>query len=117
MTTLDLFVIGVLAISAVLGLMRGIIHELFSLGAWVFAFLFTKSLAPFLAPLIPGIESAATRHLAAILLVFILILVLAIMSGTILAGMVKWVGLGFYDKFMGLVFGTLRGGVIVLLFT
>ncbi|MFN3595293.1 MAG: CvpA family protein, partial [Thiobacillaceae bacterium] len=66
---------------------------------------------------IPGIEGEATRHLAAIVLVFILILVLATMSGTILAGMVKWVGLGFYDKFMGLIFGALRGGVIVLLFT
>lgn len=117
MTTLDLFIVGVLAASAVLGLMRGLIRELFSLAAWVLAFLFAKSSAPFLAPLIPGIESAATRHLTAIVLVFVLILVLTTMSGAVLAGMVKWVGLGFYDKFMGLIFGALRGGVIVLLFT
>lgn len=117
MTTLDLIVVGVLAVSAGLGLMRGLIREVFSLGAWLLAFLFAKSLAPFLAPVIPGIGSEALRHFAAIVLVFVLILVLATMSGAILAGMVKWVGLGFYDKLMGFVFGALRGGVIVLLFT
>lgn len=117
MTTLDLFIVGVLAVSAVLGLMRGFIRELFSLGAWVLAFLFAKSLAPFFAPVIPGIDSETMRYLLAIVLVFICILVLATLSGTILAGMVKWVGLGFYDKFLGLIFGILRGGVIVLLFT
>jgi len=117
MTTLDLIILGVLAVSAALGLMRGFIREVFSLGAWILAFLFAKSLAPFVAPVVPGIESEATRYLTAIVLVFIFILVLASMSGAILAGVVKWVGLGFYDKFMGLVFGALRGGVILLLFT
>lgn len=117
MTPLDLIVLGVLAVSAGLGLMRGLIREAFSLGAWVLAFLFAKFLAPFVAPVVPGIDSEAARYLAAVVLVFILILVLASMSGVILAGMVKWVGLGFYDKFLGLVFGALRGAVIVLLFT
>lgn len=117
MSGLDLFVAGVMAISAVAGLMRGLVREVFSLGAWVLAFLFAKSLAPFLAPMVPGVESEALRHFAAITLVFVVILVLASLSGAVLAGMVKWVGLGFYDKFMGLVFGALRGGVIVLFLT
>lgn len=117
MTTLDLIVLGILAISAGLGLMRGFVREVFSLGAWVLAFLFAKSLAPYLASVVPGIESETFRHLAAIVLVFVLILVLASMSGAILAGMLKWAGLGFYDKLLGLIFGTLRGGVIVLLLT
>ena len=117
MTGLDLLVVGVMAISAVAGLMRGLVREVFSLGAWVLAFLFAKSLAPFVAPMVPGVESEALRHFAAIVLVFVIILVLASLSGAVLAGMVKWVGLGFYDKFMGLVFGALRGGLIVLLLT
>ena len=117
MTGLDLLVVGVMAISAIAGSMRGLVREVFSLGAWVLAFLFAKSLAPFVAPMVPGVESEALRHFAAIVLVFVIILVLASLSGAVLAGMVKWVGLGFYDKFMGLVFGALRGGLIVLLLT
>lgn len=117
MTGLDLLVVGVMAISAIAGLMRGLVREVFSLGAWVLAFLFAKSLAPFVAPMVPGVESEALRHFAAIALVFVIILVVTSLSGAVLAGMVKWVGLGFYDKFMGLVFGALRGGVILLLLT
>lgn len=117
MTGLDFLVVGIMAISAVGGLMRGLVREVFSLGAWVLAFLFAKSLAPFVAPMVPGVESEALRHFAAIVLVFVVIVVVASLSGAVLAGMVKWVGLGFYDKFMGVVFGTLRGGIIVLLLT
>lgn len=117
MTGLDLFVVGVMTISAVAGLVRGLVREVFSLGAWVLAFLFAKSLAPFVAPMVPGVESEALQHFAAIVLVFVVILVVASLSGAVLAGMVKWVGLGLYDKFMGLVFGALRGGIIVLLLT
>lgn len=117
MSGLDLLVVGVMAVSSVAGLMRGLVREVFSLGAWVLAFLFAKSLAPFLAPMVPGVESEALRHFAAIVLVFVIIVVVASLSGAVLAGMVKWVGLGFYDKFMGMAFGALRGGVIVLLLT
>lgn len=117
MNGIDLLVLGVMAVSAVTGLMRGLVREVFSLGAWVLAFLFAKALAPFVAPVLPWVESDALRYFAAIVLVFVAILVAASLSGAVLAGMVKWVGLGFYDKFMGLVFGALRGGVIVLLLT
>ncbi len=117
MTGLDLLVVAVVAVSGLAGLMRGLVREVFSLGAWVLAFLFAKSLAPIVAPWVPGVESEALRHFAAIVVVFVAILLLASLSGTVLAGMVKWVGLGFYDKFMGLVFGALRGGIIVLLLT
>lgn len=117
MNGLDLLVVGVFVISSVAGLMRGLVREVFSLGAWVLAFMFAKSLAPLAAPMVPWVESEALRHFAALVLVFVVILVVASLSGAVLAGMVKWIGLGFYDKFMGMVFGALRGGVILLLLT
>lgn len=117
MNGLDLLVLGVVAVSSVAGVMRGLVREVFSLGAWVLAFAFAKSLAPFVAPMVPGVESEALRYFAAIVVVFVVILVAASLSGTALSGMVKWIGLAFYDKFMGLVFGALRAVVIVLLLT
>ncbi len=117
MTALDLIVLGVLAASAVIGLMRGLIREVFSLGAWVLAFILAKSLAPLVAPLVPGVASEALRHFAAVILVFVVTVGAASLGGAVLAGMVKWVGLGFYDKLLGLLFGLARGGLVVLLFT
>lgn len=116
MTSLDLGVLAVLAVSGAAGLMRGFIREAFSLGAWVVAFLFAKSLAPLLAPLLTGIEAEALRQLVALVIVFLLILVAASLAGRVLAGMVKWAGLAAYDRLLGLGFGALRGAVIVLIF-
>lgn len=117
MTALDLFVLGILTTSAVVGLMRGLIREVFSLGAWVLAFVLAKSLAHLVAPLVPGIDSEALRYFAAVIIVFVVTVVAASLSGAVLAGMVKWVGLSFYDKSMGLLFGLARGGLLVLLLT
>lgn len=116
MTALDLGVVLVLAVSAVAGLARGFIREAFSLVAWILAFLFAQSLAPLFAPLLPGIDTEALRQLTALAIVFLLILVATGLAGRLLAGMVEWAGLAAYDRMLGLAFGLLRGGVIVLLF-
>lgn len=117
MNGLDLLAIGVLAVSSIAGLMRGLVREVFSLGAWILAFAFTKPLAPLVAPMLPGVENEVLRHFAAIALVFIVILIAVSLSGAALSNVVKWSGLDFYDKFMGLVFGSLRGVAILLFLT
>lgn len=116
MTALDIGVVGVIAVSALSGLMRGLVREAFALAAWVLAFVCAKLLAPLLAPLVPGVESEALRHLAALLALFVVILAGTSLVGMLLAGMIKLAGLGFYDRFLGLGFGVLRGVVIVVIF-
>lgn len=117
MNGLDLLVIGVLAVSSIVGLMRGLVREVFSLGAWILAFTFTKPLAPLVAPMLPEVGNEALRHFAAIALVFIAILIVVNLSGTVLSSMVKSSGLAFYDRFVGLVLGSLRGVAILLFLT
>lgn len=117
MNGLDLLAIGVLAVSSIAGLMRGLVREVFSLGAWILAFAFTKPLAPLVAPMLPEVGNEALQHFAAIALVFIAILIVVNLSGTVLSSMVKSSGLAFYDKFMGLVLGSLRGVAILLFLT
>jgi membrane protein required for colicin V production len=116
MNALDMGVIAALVVSALVGLVRGFTREVLSLAAWVAAFLLAKTLAPVLAPAIPGIDNPSLRHLAALALVFVVTLVAASLLAMAISRMVKWAGLGFYDKLVGLLFGALRGGLIVLIF-
>ena len=53
MSMLDLIVLLVLILTVVRGLMRGMVDTLFSLAAWVLAFLLGKWGALMVAPLLP----------------------------------------------------------------
>ncbi len=114
MTSLDFIVIGILAGSTLLGLMRGLVRESFSLAAWVLAFVGAKYLAPLLAPSLPAADAPGLQHAAALVLVFLTILIVASLVGKLLSGLVKWAGLGAYDRMLGGLFGMLRAGVAVV---
>jgi membrane protein required for colicin V production len=114
MNGLDLIVLGIFVGSTVLGLMRGLIREVFSLAAWVLAFVGARLLGPALAPMLPGAENPALQHAAALLLVFVLILLATGLAGGVLAGLVKLAGLGTYDRMLGVLFGILRGVAAVV---
>jgi membrane protein required for colicin V production len=114
MNGLDLLVLGILAGSTLLGLMRGLVKEVFSLAAWILAFVGARMFAPSLAHHLPGVDSPAIQHGLALVLVFLVILIGAEWAGSLLAGLVRWVGLGIYDRLLGVLFGLLRGAAAVV---
>ena len=114
MSSLDIVVLGILVGSTLLGLMRGLVKEVFSLAAWILAFIGARTFGPLLAQQLPGADNPALRHAMALILVFVLILVVAGLAGSLLAGVVRLVGLGAYDRLLGVLFGLLRGGVAVV---
>ncbi len=117
MTAVDWLAAGIVAVSCLAGLMRGFVREAASLAAWVLAFFAAKLLAPQFAPLVPGLESEPLRYAAAIVAVFVFVLVLVGLGAVALSGMVRWAGLGTYDRFFGLMFGGLRAVLVLLLLT
>ncbi len=114
MTSLDWIVLAILALSTTLGLMRGLAREVMSLAAWVLAFLGAKMFAPFIAPSLPGLDSPSLRYAAALLLIFVAILILASFAAAIIGKLINLAGLGFYDRFLGGFFGVLRGTLALL---
>ena len=114
MTSLDWIVLAILLLSTALGLMRGLAREMLSLAAWVLAFWGAKLFAPFIAPSVPGLDNPSLRYAAALLLIFLLILILASLAAAIVGKLIKLAGLGFYDRFLGGVFGILRGTLALL---
>lgn len=115
MSMLDLIVLLVLILAVVRGLMRGMVDTLFSLAAWVLAFVLGKWGALMVAPLLPaGIENPAIRYFAGFAVVFLLVLIGVLLLGHALASLVKAVGLGSADKVLGGVLGLAKGLVILV---
>ena len=115
MSMLDLIVVLVLVLTVVRGLMLGMVDTLFSLAAWVLAFMLGKWGALMVAPLLPlGTENPAIRYFAGFAVIFLLVLIGVLLLGHVLASLVKAVGLGGADKVLGGVIGLAKGLVILV---
>ena len=115
MTSFDFVVLGIVGLSILLGIMRGGVKEILSLAAWVLAFVLAKTFADVAAGWMPAIiSSPALRYLGGFILVFIVVMAVAMLLSLLLAESLKAAGLGAFDRFLGLVFGALRGVAIVL---
>lgn len=126
---LDLVVIGILFVSATVAFLRGFVREVLTIGSLAGAAAATLVFGPGLTPLTSSwiIDPAATEPqmlfglvpytmiapVAAYALVFVLtIIVLTIVTHMVSKG-VHAVGLGPVDRSLGVVFGLLRGVVII----
>jgi len=115
MTWLDYAVIGVFAVSTMLGAWRGLVREVISILGWVIAFLAANLLAGPLGPMMPQmIPSPELRVAAAYVAVFVASLIVTSLLGLLLSKIVSAVGLGGVDRALGGVFGAARGVLIVL---
>ena len=118
MTALDIIVLLIIGVTAVRGLMRGMVDTLFSLAAWFLAFMAGKWGALIVAPMLPAsLDSPNLRYFVAFALVFLVVLVGVLLLGHMIASMLRAVGLGGADKALGGVVGLLKGGMIVMGFT
>lgn len=115
MSMLDLIILLVLIFTVVRGLMRGMIDTLFSLAAWMLAFMLGKWGAVLVAPLLPvGIESPAIRYFTGFALVFLVMLIGVLLLGHALASLVRAVGLGGADTLLGGLLGLAKGLMILV---
>ena len=115
MAVFDYAVIGIVALSLVLGLWRGVVSELIALAAWVLAFMaafeFGARSGQFL---FAGIADPAIRALAGCALVFVGVLVAMALVRLAVHSMVKALGLSLSDRLLGMFFGLARGVLVVV---
>jgi membrane protein required for colicin V production len=115
MSVLDLIVLLVLLLAVVRGLMRGMVDTLFSLAAWILAFVLGKWGAAMLAPLLPvAVESPSIRYFAAFAVIFLVVLIGVLLLGHMLAALVRTAGLGGADRVLGGALGLAKGVVILV---
>lgn len=104
----------VIVVSAVFGLMRGLVREVLSLAIWTAALLLGIVFADSVAALL-GLELSAVLQTAiGFAIVFVAVLVAGALAQRFLGGLVESTGLTGTDRTLGLVFGTVRGAAVVL---
>jgi membrane protein required for colicin V production len=114
-TVFDYAVLGVIGISALIGLWRGVVSEVLALVAWVAGFMAARAWAePVGSAFATWIGEPALRHATGFVVVMIGVLILFAVGRWVLSLLLKAVGLGPADRLLGAVFGVARGMLIVL---
>ena len=115
MASVDWILLGLLTLSLLVGLVRGLVFEVLSLLGWVVSFFVAQWLAPLLGGYLPlqGL-SDPVRYAAAFALVFVLCVILAGLLASLLRKLMSAVGLRPVDRLLGGAFGALRGLVVLL---
>ncbi len=117
-TAVDWILLAVLGLSLLLGMWRGIVHEVLSLVGWMAAFYVSQMYAPLAAAWLPMEGSSQMlRYAAGFVVVFIAVLVATVLVSWLVKKLVSAVGLGPLDRLLGSLFGLLRGVVILLAVT
>lgn len=115
MTAIDYAVFLILAVSVLLGVMRGFVREVLSLAAWIAAFWSANLFSPALSSMLPkAVSGEPIRIMVAFVAIFLGTLILAALFTKLLSSFVKRIGLGWVDGMLGFAFGLARGGLIVL---
>jgi membrane protein required for colicin V production len=116
MTALDIGVLVVMVLSAGFAFMRGFVREVLAIVAWVGAAVITYYGYPFVVPLAEKfLPKGPFANIAAGAVLFIVaLIVLSILTGTV-AKRTSQSGMSSFDRLFGLVFGLVRGAVLVSL--
>jgi membrane protein required for colicin V production len=113
MTGFDFVVIAILLLSSLIGLWRGLVHELMALLGWPFAFVLCKLFAGDIASFLP-LKQETARLAGGYALMFIAGLILWSVLTMLLAKLLKVVGSGWSDRLLGGLFGIVRGVLLLL---
>ena len=116
MIWVDYIIIAIIALSALIGLARGLVREVISLLVWVAAlaaaWLFYEPLS---LELEPWISTPSLRIGVAVLILVFAVLIAGAIIGYMLATLVDKTGLSGTDRLLGVIFGAARGAVLVAL--
>ncbi len=113
MTVFDYVVIGIVGLSLLFGLWRGVVGEVIALMAWALAIFAAVEFGTQVGlAVFAGIADPAVRTLAGCVLIFVGVLVAMSLVRMAVRSMVKALGLSVSDRLLGMVFGLVRGVLV-----
>ncbi len=111
----DYCIIGVLALSVLMGLWRGLIGEVLALACWVIAFWVAWVFGPRLAESFTAIDTPSVRLLLGYAICFVAVLIAGAIVSYLMRKLISGSGLSGTDRLLGMIFGLLRGLALVTL--
>src|SRR5271156_6621972 len=114
MTEGDVFIILILLGSTLIGLLRGFVREAVSVAFWVLAIWAAWKFGPIVEPHLGGLlADPNVAPWVGRLVILVLVLLLGWVVGMLLSYFTRSLGLGVMDRILGLLFGLLRGLVLM----
>ena len=116
MNWVDLVVLAVLALSGLLAFARGLVREVLGLGAWVVAAFVASPYGafPYVQPWVrQQFSDPTTADIVAFGGVFLVTLIVLWMIAGAVSSAIRGSALGGLDRTLGLVFGLVRGAVLL----
>lgn len=114
MIWVDYLIPGIIVMSALLSLMRGFVREAMSLAGWLVATWVALQFSQLMAEaFLMGISAPSLRVGIAFVILFVVVLVLSALINRLAYQLVKKTGLTGTDRMIGMLFGAVRGAVIV----
>ena len=116
MNWVDYTIIGIIAVSALISVTRGFVREVLSLIAWVAAFwvalTFSQQAADYIQPYV---HNDTLREVTAFVALFLATLIIVALINYLIAQIIERTGISGTDIMLGMVFGIVRGVIIVAL--
>ena len=102
-------------LSGLIAFFRGFIQEILSLLLWITAFAAAMLLNAYLDPYFTDyIDNPEVRRILTIITVFVGIIFLGGLLIKLLRGLVHWSGMGGLDRLLGVLFGFIRGMLLIV---
>ena len=116
MTWIDGAALVIVILSAAISAVRGFVREVLGVGAWAGAALAAVKLFPYVEPEIASVLPATMKNFTvygAMAVVFLIVLILLSLVSALIGGLVRESSLSGLDHSLGLVFGAIRGAIII----
>ena len=111
----DYLVLGIIALSGLIAFFRGFIQETLSLLLWITAFAAAMLLNAYLDPyFVNYIDSPEIRRMLTITSVFVGVIFTGGLLIKLIRGLAHWSGMGGLDRLLGVLFGFLRGMLLIV---
>lgn len=111
----DWTIVTIIGVSCLISILRGFVREALSLAAWIAAVVVATTFhARLAAQLARWVETPSIQLLLAFAALFVGTLVVGSIVNYIVGAMVRAGGLSGLDRTLGIAFGLVRGGLIVL---
>jgi membrane protein required for colicin V production len=110
----DVFILLVLLGSVAIGALRGFMREIVSLVFWILSIWAAWQFGPLVEPHLGGVlAQPSIAPWVGRLIVLVLVLLAGWLAGMILSYLTRAMGLGTMDRIIGVLFGLVRGFVLV----